>query len=74
VENQNGDNNQESFCLYLMEWMGRDLSTVKVESKDFYNFLTITAMNSKLPHLKNSSEMEIFKLFIVQLLLIISML
>ena len=57
-----------------MEWMGRDLSTVKVESKDFYNFLTITAMNSKLPHLKNSSEMEIFKLFIVQLLLIISML
>ena len=44
-----------------MEWMARDLNTVKVESKDSYNYLMITVTKTKQSLLISNLDMVTFK-------------
>jgi len=55
-----------------MEWMARDLNTVKVELKDSYNYLMTTVIRNKQPHLSSNLDTVTFKLSTVRPLLTIS--
>lgn len=56
VESQSGSSNLVLSSLCLMVWMGRDLNIVREESKDFYIFQTIAAMNNRNYRLISSLE------------------
>lgn len=44
-----------------MEWMARDLNTVKVESKDSYSYLMITVTKTKQSLLISNLDTVTFK-------------
>ena len=48
ADKPSGRNSQELCFLFLMEWMDRDLNTVREEYKDFYNFLMMFVMRINL--------------------------